>query len=137
MGSLEESSFGGIPPFPETVPTAPLLRISLAKLLAHDVDEEEQFWSACCDLGFFYLDLRDTGLPSRANGTSDHANDYENGKQTSNGAHKAVDGDHLLEDANSLFSVAEEFFDLPVEEKIKYDFSEQRSYFGYVSSVLS
>lgn len=135
MGSFEESSFGGIPPFPETVPTAPLLRISLAKLLTEDANEEERFWSACCDLGFFYLDLSDSAS-SDTNGSADLSTNGTSGRTdgepVKNGVHKAVDGDHLLEDANTLFSVAQEFFDLPVEEKIKYDFAEQRSYFGYV-----
>lgn len=103
----------GNPPFPDTVPTAPLLRISLQKLLQHDVEEEDRFWSACCDLGFFYLDLRTS---------SDHVNGD-------------VDGEGLLRDADALFEVAREFFDLPVEEKVKYDFSEERSYFGLVFAL--
>jgi hypothetical protein len=41
------------------------------------------------------------------------------------------DGDALLRDANQLFDVAAAFCDLPLEEKEKYDFSNQKSYFGY------
>ena len=88
------------PPFPDNVPTAPLLRISLEKLLQHDKTELERFVQACENLGFFYLDL--TGP-----------------------------GDALLAEANQLFGVGEELFDLPLEEKAKYDFSAQKSYFGY------
>lgn len=89
-----------IPPFPENIPTAPLLRISLEKLLQRETAELERFARACEDLGFFYLDL--TGP-----------------------------GDSLLADADQLFRVGEELFDLPLEEKSKYDFSSQKSYFGY------
>jgi hypothetical protein len=56
------NSFHDLPPFPDTVPTAPLLKISLAKLLRHDREEEQRLWEACCDLGFFYLDLRTDSL---------------------------------------------------------------------------
>ncbi|KAF2431544.1 Clavaminate synthase-like protein [Tothia fuscella] len=55
---LREEKFPGIPPFPDSVHTAPLLRISLYKLLLQDPTEQDQLWRACCDLGFFYLDLR-------------------------------------------------------------------------------
>ena len=89
-----------IPPFPDNIPTAPLLRISLEKLLQRETAELERFARACEDLGFFYLDL--TGP-----------------------------ADSLLADADQLFRVGEELFDLPLDEKAKYDFSAQKSYFGY------
>lgn len=89
-----------IPPFPDNVPTAPLLRISLEKLLQHDEAEIQRFVRACEDLGFFYLDL--TGP-----------------------------GNSLLAQADQLFGIGEELFNLPIEEKAKYDFSGQKSYFGY------
>lgn len=95
-------NFPGIPPFPDDVPTAPLLRLSLQKLLEHDEEEFRRFCRACEDVGFFYLDLR--------------------------GAQK---GDTLLEDADKLFGVGARLFDLNLEEKQKYDFSKQNSYFGY------
>ncbi|ORY12945.1 hypothetical protein BCR34DRAFT_586840 [Clohesyomyces aquaticus] len=101
------AGFADLPPFPETVPTAPLLRISLQKLLQGNADEEERCWKACCDLGFFYLDLR----------TEDTA--------------QGVDGQSLLRDADQLFEVMKGFFDLDVQEKVKYDFADQGSYFGY------
>lgn len=104
--------FADLPPFPDNVPTAPLLRISLDKLLRGDPQEEARCWEACCELGFFYLDLRSSDSNSH-NGTS------------------VVDGGALLQDANSLFEVMKDFYDLDVEEKIKYDFKDQGSYFGY------
>ena len=97
-----EQSFPGLPPFPDDVPTAPLLRISLANLLSHDTNAVNRFIRACEDLGFFYLDLTNCDL-----------------------------GDTLLKQADQLFDVGEELFKLPVEEKKKYDFSGEGSYFGY------
>ncbi|KAF2622881.1 putative 1-aminocyclopropane-1-carboxylate oxidase [Macroventuria anomochaeta] len=94
-------AFTDLPPFPDNVPTAPFPRISLAKLLTHDTDEEERCWRACQELGFFYLDLQ-----------SSH-------------------GSALLEDADRLFELMKGFYELPVEEKTKYDFKSKGSYFGY------
>jgi isopenicillin N synthase-like dioxygenase len=50
-----------IPPFPDNVPTAPLLRLSLRRLLNRDESEVVRFIRACKDLGFFYLDLDGDG----------------------------------------------------------------------------
>ncbi|KAH7112862.1 hypothetical protein B0J11DRAFT_597629 [Dendryphion nanum] len=110
--STPPPSFNNIPPFPETVLTAPLLRISLQKLLAHDVDEEEKCWKACCELGFFYLDLSLSSTES-----SEQSNGFP--------------GESLFRHADSLFDVMKGFFDLSVDEKAKYDFADQGSYFGY------
>jgi hypothetical protein len=109
-------AFADLPPFPGNVPTAPLLRISLEKLLQHDPAEEERCWKACCELGFFYLDLRtSTSL----------------GVASNNGSSASDSGEKLLQDADELFSVMREFFDLDVEDKVKYDFKHKGSYFGY------
>lgn len=95
--------FPELPPFPDNVPTAPLLRLSLASLLARDPTELSRFFSACEDIGFFYLDLA-----------------------------SCDEGKAILADADRLFGVGAALFDLPVEEKIKYDFSKShKSYFGY------
>lgn len=139
MPSLEAPSFPDLPPFPDTVPTAPLLKISLSKLLAHDAEEEERLWNACCDLGFFYLDLRSNnessnghtnGLNGHSNGTNGHTNGHSNGVNGST-ERVEIDGDSFLKDADQLFQVGKGLFELPVEEKQKYDFAEQNSYFGY------
>lgn len=90
------------PPFPSTVPTAPLLRLSLSKLLAHDPTETARLLQASEEIGFFYLDLSDSET-----------------------------GQSLQHDADNLFTVGEQVFDLDLEEKQKYDFSQQKSYFGY------
>lgn len=54
-------SFQPRAPFPEDVPTAPLLRLSLHKLLQREPSELERFNRACEDVGFFYLDLKGHG----------------------------------------------------------------------------
>ncbi|KAF1849159.1 Clavaminate synthase-like protein [Cucurbitaria berberidis CBS 394.84] len=105
--------FSDLPPFPDNIPTAPLLRISLEKLLQHDSEEEERCWKACCDLGFFYLDLH-TSSPISL--------DDKN---------RTASGETLLQDADQLFEVMKGFYDLDIKEKIKYDFKDQGSYFGY------
>ncbi|EEH06661.1 oxidoreductase [Histoplasma capsulatum G186AR] len=93
-----EENFTGIPPFPDDVLCTPLLRLSMEKLIAHDETEVQRFYTACKDLGFFYLDLR---------------------------------GHEILEDANQLFTTGEQLFELDLDEKRRYDFSKENSYFGY------
>jgi hypothetical protein len=134
MPPSTQEVFPNIPTFPNTVPTAPLLRISLSKLLRHDEEEEQRFWNACCDLGFFYLDLRTGGeLNGTASGNGRTNRDSGNGNGIADGsADAAIDGESLLNDAEALFKASEEFFDLPVEEKQKYDFADRGSYFGFV-----
>jgi hypothetical protein len=119
-------TFPDLPPFPDSVPTAPLLRISLEKLLKADKDEEERCWNACCDLGFFYLDLtRESQVSGGDNGNSHDVTD----NTSSDG--KEVDGEALLHDADRLFEVMKGFYELPVSERVKYDFKDKGSYFGY------
>ncbi|OAA72404.1 oxidoreductase [Cordyceps fumosorosea ARSEF 2679] len=89
-----------LPEFPTDVETAPLLRLSLLKLVNHQPDEVERFIGACRDLGFFYL-------------------------------HLDGPGDTILQESERLFSLAKDLFDLPLEEKKKYDFSAEKTYFGY------
>lgn len=103
-----ELSFSDLPPFPDNIPTAPLLRISLKKLLDQDASEIDKLWKASQELGFFYLDLRNAFSTSTS-----------------------INGPALWEDVNALFSLGEQLFALPVSEKQKYDFVEQGSYFGY------
>lgn len=102
------NNFPGIPPFPDNVQTAPLLRLSLEKLLAHDEAESERLLQACEDIGFFYLNLEDSKT-----------------------------GSSLLNDADELFQVGGNLFDLDLAEKQQYDFSEQKSYFGYKAQGAS
>ncbi|EER38322.1 oxidoreductase [Histoplasma capsulatum H143] len=62
-----EENFAGIPPFPDDVLCTPLLRLSMEKLIAHDETEVQRFYTACKDLGFFYLDLRGHEILEDAN----------------------------------------------------------------------
>ncbi|EDU41318.1 PcbC Isopenicillin N synthase [Pyrenophora tritici-repentis] len=117
--SPTRDTFRGLPPFPDNVPTAPLLRISLQKLLQHDEEEQNRCWKACCELGFFYLDVRNANTPPRS--TNGDENESE----------QAIDGDALLQDVDNLFSVMKEFCSLDVQEKTRYDFKAQGTYFGY------
>ncbi|KAJ5952292.1 Oxoglutarate/iron-dependent dioxygenase [Penicillium vulpinum] len=96
------NNFSGIPPFPDDVSTAPLLRLSSEKLLAGDPIEYKRLFQASTDIGFFYLDLSDS-----------------------------EQGSALLGDADNLFQVGERLFELSLEEKKKYDLSGENSYFGY------
>ena len=98
----ETRDFPGLPPFPKDVATAPLLALSLKKLLAKDEDEVGRLMEAAQDLGFFYLDLQDAG-PTSA----------------------------ILDQVDGLFKISKEFYALPIEEKKRYDFSADNSYFGY------
>lgn len=135
--------FEGLPPFPTNVPVAPLLRISLRKLLIGDQDEVNRLWKACCELGFFYLDMRDgQNLGSHGMKSPERDELTENIWATEKAQpedhvisprqqEQDIDGDQLVKDAYALFEVGEQIFDLPVEEKIKYDFKDQGSYFGY------
>jgi isopenicillin N synthase-like dioxygenase len=40
-------------------------------------------------------------------------------------------GSSILGDADKLFKVGEQLFELSLDEKQQYDFSQQNSYFGY------
>jgi hypothetical protein len=104
----EELTFTDLPPFPTDVPTAPLLRISLKKLIEHDENEINKVWKASQELGFFYLDLR-----------------------SATSADSQINGPALLKDIEALFSLGENIFELPTPEKQEYDFIEKGSYFGY------
>jgi isopenicillin N synthase-like dioxygenase len=116
--SPPRDSFPHLPVFPDNVPTAPLFRISLQKLLDNDDEEQNRCWQACRELGFFYLDIRTS--EKHSNGNRDNATST-----------CAIDGDGLLQDVDRLFEVMKGFYDLDVSEKIQYDFKDQGSYFGY------
>jgi isopenicillin N synthase-like dioxygenase len=90
------------PPFPDNIATAPLVTISLSKLVTNSEDEHARLFDAARSLGFFYLDMR--GSPA---------------------------GERLLREANDMFALMEDFFSLPLEEKQKYNFAAQKMYYGY------
>jgi hypothetical protein len=150
--SETDLDFLDLPPFPENVPMAPLLRINLSKLTQRDQQEVDKLWQACCELGFFYLDLRGASNdrksilkpPSVTESTESARGEVGRADSaTGNDEHNAqtkiergefevdIDGERLLQDAEDLFRVGKKVFDLPVEEKVKYDLKDQGSYFGY------
>ncbi|KAK7182266.1 hypothetical protein DPSP01_006983 [Paraphaeosphaeria sporulosa] len=88
--------------FPADVPTAPLVTISLKKIVSDDVHERERLFEASKSLGFFYLDLRE-----------------------------CTDGESLLKGSDKMFDLNEKFYHLPIDEKRKYDFAAKGMYFGY------
>jgi hypothetical protein len=96
--------FPGLPPFPSDIPTAPLLRLSLARLRTEQ-DESDALFKAAKELGFFYFDMRGDQL-----------------------------GEALLDESEKLFGVERELYSMDEEELMKHDYSHiepWRSYFGY------
>lgn len=85
-----------VPCFPASVPTAPLVTISLHMLEANDQDEHRRLFEAARSIGFFYLDMRSSPA-----------------------------GERLLSESNRMFTLMEDFFNLPLEEKQKYGFAAQ------------
>jgi hypothetical protein len=108
-------TFADIPPFPNTVQTAPLMRISLQKLANGDAEEQTRLWDACCDLGFFYLDMR-----MNSSGSIDADGINEN----------RIDGNAILNEKDQLFDLMKDMYSLSLEEKTKYDRSAEGIYFG-------
>lgn len=90
-----------LPPFPSDIPTAPLHRLSLAKLRSSP-EESNRLFSSCKDLGFFYLDLRGD-----------------------------TEGEKLLAQADELFDLGPKLYDLGRDELSKYDYKKAGSYAGY------
>jgi hypothetical protein len=125
-------SLSSLPPFPQDVPTAPLVRLSFAKLQAREPDEVRAFTRACEDIGFFYLDLSPSPPSPHSSGGVSGASSptVATGNGTGVGAEDFV-GSRISRDVDALFDVAEQLYDLPVEEKSRYDFTAQKSYFGY------
>jgi isopenicillin N synthase-like dioxygenase len=90
-----------LPPFPSNIPTAPLHRLSLAKLRS-SAEESNRLFSSCKDLGFFYLDLRGD-----------------------------AEGEKLLSQADELFDLGPKLYNLGRDELSKYDYKSVGSYAGY------
>lgn len=108
MGSIGIStSHHRYPPFAEGVKTAPLVSISLAKLQAGDEEESKAFFEACKDLGFFYLKLDGSSL-----------------------------GEQLVNEAEQLQALQQEFYKRPKEEKEAYAREKIDKFFGYRAQEL-
>ncbi|EEP79887.1 predicted protein [Uncinocarpus reesii 1704] len=90
-----------LPP-PSASSTGSLIRVSLARLLLNDQLELQRLGEACREHGAFYLDLQMTEI-----------------------------GNHILEDADRLFLLGEQLFNLSSSEKEKYDMCKFGGYYGY------
>ncbi|KAK3081757.1 hypothetical protein LTS18_003023 [Coniosporium uncinatum] len=90
------------PPFPSDIPTAPIKKISLAKLLSKDTAEIDALFEACKTYGFFYLSTRDH-----------------------------PQGEALEQGSLNMARIAEETFKLPLEEKKKCSMQNTGTIFGY------
>jgi hypothetical protein len=98
-----EQLFEGIPPFPEDVPTATILPISLAKLNSGDDFTVKSLLDACQKLGFFFLDLTGDEL-----------------------------GESITADIDAIFGASKEIMNLPPEVKRKYKEDPPHSFLGCV-----
>ena len=85
------SFFNRYPPFPNDLLELPLRRLSYKKLRESDPSESLELFKASIDHGFFLLDLSD-----------------------------GPDGTQLLSDIEAVFDIGRSFFDLDLEEKIKF-----------------
>lgn len=74
----------------DTQPCIELQTISLAAIEAGDTSEHEQLFSICKDKGFFFLDVGNTAAR------------------------------YLAEGAEAVGHLSEDFFKLPLEEKMRY-----------------
>ncbi|KIX99432.1 uncharacterized protein Z520_05008 [Fonsecaea multimorphosa CBS 102226] len=91
-----------LPPFPDSIPTIPIAKISHHLLLAQDKEEISKTLKACQTDGFFYLDLTTT----------------ESGR-------------HLIEMSAECLALAKRAFALPQEEKTAFANEKGTSIFGY------
>ncbi|KAL0952183.1 hypothetical protein HGRIS_008795 [Hohenbuehelia grisea] len=57
------------PPFPDDIPTHPLVVVDYARIVAEDVAEVDKLWEAATNLGFWYL--KNHGVEEEANGMFD------------------------------------------------------------------
>lgn len=96
------SSTSPLPPFPASLPHAPIARISSAQLLSSDPGATAAVLQASRTYGFFYLDLRDSEV-----------------------------GRHLVAESERLLSLAGEAFALSREEKEAFHLERGVSLFGY------
>jgi isopenicillin N synthase-like dioxygenase len=95
------AEFSHYPAFPANVPSAQLLRISLRKLFADDVDEMKALFESCRSVGFFLLHLSGSDA-----------------------------GEALVQDIDVLLELAQQTMALPEEEKMKYHAKPPQKLFG-------
>lgn len=107
MSSIDISEFvGSLPPFPENLKEAPIIRISYFKLVADDAYESQRLFLAVKERSFFYLDFTD-------------------------GEHRDNAARSILTAATALHGVAKSAFDLPFEQKNAVSTFKTKSVFGF------
>ena len=95
-------SHGDYPAFPDDVPTAPLLSISLRELDSDAGEASNRLFQACQDFGFFYLDLQGFDL-----------------------------GEAILRESEELHTLQQVFFDIPHHEKDVFGRDKVDPFFSY------
>lgn len=90
------------PPLATSLPTAPLISISLASLESNDAATSAALYQASKDLGFFYLSMEGSKL-----------------------------GEAIVAEAEELHNVQKQFHALPNEEKEEYLREKIDPFFGY------
>jgi isopenicillin N synthase-like dioxygenase len=98
---MDAKDFEKEEPFPEGLKIAELETLSLAKILDAENAETKRLFEACKAYGFFYLNLQDSDT-----------------------------GIELLDSAASMFRFSEGLFNLPEDEKAKYDLKGRGSFYG-------
>ena len=99
---MDSRAFSKEIPFPEGLKTANLETISLGQLEKGSEGESARLFKACKHYGFFYLNLENTET-----------------------------GAELLDVVAKLFPVSQQVFELPQDEKQRYDLKDKGSFFGY------
>ena len=103
MGSIGlQTAHDSYPPFPTDIRTAPLVSISLSKLQHGDEAESAAFYTACKDLGFFYLELSGTEV-----------------------------GEAIIAEAEQLDTLQRRFWKLPQAEREAFAREKIDAFFGY------
>lgn len=95
------SQFSGYPPFPQEIPCASLVKISLAKLFAGDTEQSKAMFDCCRTVGFFLLDLSGSNV-----------------------------GEAIVKDTDAILEITKRTLALPENEKEKYKVAPPKKLFG-------
>lgn len=97
-----------LPPFPDSIKTAPLVSVSFESLEKGDGEASATFFKACKELGFFYLDLVGSEL-----------------------------GENIIAEAEKLNRVQQDFFKLPNGVKDVYGRPHLHPFYAYRFNELA
>ena len=99
---IQKQPLSTLPAFPSDVPTAPIARISLTKILSGNAAESAAALEACRTHGFFYLNLSNTDI-----------------------------GEALLSESEDLQELSQPAFDTSIDYKRKFALVKGVNLFGY------